>query len=63
MAVNIQELRYGEGDNIEVHNKYEGRTIDEIAKTENKHPIDVFLTSPFQKIFLRDGLHHPKKLI
>ena len=43
MAVNIQELRYGEGDNIEVHNKYEGRTIDEIAKTENKHPIDVFL--------------------
>jgi N-acyl-D-aspartate/D-glutamate deacylase len=43
MAVNIDKLRYGEGDNIDVHNKYEGRVIEEIAETENKHPIDVFL--------------------
>ena len=43
MANNIDQLRYGEGDDLNVHNKYEGRIIEEIAKTENKHPIDVFL--------------------
>ncbi|MDC0028388.1 amidohydrolase family protein [Gammaproteobacteria bacterium] len=62
MTQNLQHWRYGEGEVLEVHNKYEGRTIDEIAKTENKHPIDVLLDISISENLLSRWVTPPQKL-
>ena len=62
MTQNIQHWRYGEGVVLEVHNKYEGRTIGEIAKEEKKHPIDVFLDISISENLLSRWVTPPQKI-